>query len=94
MAIKVDRKEMVKGLEAIKAVVPKKPTKDVLSFVLLEAKGGEFTLTGTDMARRIEYRIAIDRADSGKALMPLGKLLAILKKRKNLPTDIMNQEFI
>ncbi len=80
MQFSIDRDALLKPLQLVSGVVERRQTLPVLSNVLLELKGSELSLTGTDLEVELIGRVEVGQAkQEGAITVPARKLLDICK---------------
>ena len=80
MQFKISREALLKPLQMASGVVERRQTLPILSNVLLVLRGGELSLTGTDLEVELIGRTAVaDEAQGGEVTVPARKLLDICK---------------
>ena len=76
----ISREAFLKPLQLVSGVVERRQTLPVLSNVLLDLKGSELSLTGTDLEVELVGRVTVDQTHkSGAVTIPARKLLDICK---------------
>lgn len=84
MKLTVNQEQFVKPLQLVNSVIERRQTLAVLSNVLVNAKNGQCTLTGTDMEVEIVASLETQTELEGEITIPAKKLLDICK---SLPAD-------
>ena len=79
MKFSVVREALLKPLQLVAGVVERKQTMPVLANVLLEVKGNELTLTGSDLEVELVGHIKLDECQEGRITVPARKLMDICK---------------
>ncbi len=80
MQFSIDRDALLKPLQLVSGVVERRQTLPVLSNVLLDLKGSELSLTGTDLEVELIGRVEVAQASQeGAITVPARKLLDICK---------------
>lgn len=80
MKFTISREALLQPLQLVAGVVEKRHTLAVLSNVLLEVKGQQLTLTGTDLEVELIARIALEEvAQEGEITVPGKKLMDICR---------------
>jgi DNA polymerase-3 subunit beta len=76
----ISREAFLKPLQLVSGVVERRQTLPVLSNVLLDLKGSELSLTGTDLEVELVGRVIVNQAHvPGAVTLPARKLLDICK---------------
>lgn len=78
MKFSADRETLLAPLQAVMGVVERKQTMPVLANVLLAARNGRLTITGTDLEVELVASTAVE-LDSGETTLPGRKLLDIVR---------------
>ena len=87
MHFTISREALLKPLQLVAGVVERRQTLPVLSNVLLEVRGQQLSLTGTDLEVELIGRVMLDdRAVDGEITVPARKLMDICK---SLPSDAL-----
>lgn len=87
MHFTIPREALLKPLQLVAGVVERRQTLPVLSNVLLEVRGQQLSLTGTDLEVELVGRVMLDeRAVDGEITVPARKLMDICK---SLPADAL-----
>jgi len=84
MKFKVAREALLKPLQVVGGVIEKRQTLPVLSNVLVTVRGGEITLTGSDLEVELKARARIEEGDDLETTLPGRKFLDICRM---LPDD-------
>lgn len=84
MKFHINREQLVKPLQQVASVVEKRQTLPVLSNVLMEVKGQQLVLIGSDMEIEMIARLPLVGGEEGATTVPARKLLDICK---SLPAD-------
>ncbi|MGF1642844.1 MAG: DNA polymerase III subunit beta [Thiotrichales bacterium] len=79
MKVKVDRSQLLDGLQKIMGAVEKRNTMPALAHVLFEVSDNGITLTGTDLEIMLRSHVPYLEGDRFNALLPGRKLLDICK---------------
>jgi DNA polymerase-3 subunit beta len=69
----------LKPLAQVVNVVERRQTLPVLANLLVQVKGGQLSLTGTDLEVEMVSRIAVDDAQDGETTIPARKLFEIVR---------------
>ena len=69
MKTTIEQKELLKALNAVKTVVPRKPHLPALTNVLLDVNAGKMTITGTDMKNTIQVEVKAETTHPGTLLV-------------------------
>jgi len=80
MEFKINRFNFEKILNSIVKLIPPKSTHTVLQNIILETKGNNLNIEGTDLDIFVKKTIACDVKKDGKALLPGKKLLEIARE--------------
>ncbi len=80
MKLSVTRDSLHQGLGAVAATIPTKTTLPVLSNILLEAKDGGLTLSGTDLDISVAVRIDAEVSKPGAVTVPARKFAEIARE--------------
>jgi len=80
MKITVSRDSFQKALQKVTSIIGSRSTLPILANILLEAEGGELTLTTTDLEVRVTTKIPVNVEREGKTTIPAKKLLALVSK--------------
>lgn len=79
MRFSLQREAFLKPLAQVVNVVERRQTLPVLANLLAEVKGGQLSLTGTDLEVEMVARCAIDDAQDGEVTIPARKLFEIVR---------------
>lgn len=80
MKFVISREAFLRPLQLVAGVVEKRQTLPVLANVLLEVKGQQLSLTGTDLEVELVGRVELDEAgDDGEITVPAKKLMDICR---------------
>lgn len=80
MKIAIDRDSLLKPLQTVAGVVERRQTLPVLANVLLNLKGNELILTGTDLEIELQGRVVLEHiTEPGTITVPARKLLDICR---------------
>ena len=80
MNVKINRKELLAGLQDVVGVAEKTTTMPILSCVLLSAEKDKLTISATEIKTSIIAGIAAETIEDGKVALPARKLLEIIKE--------------
>jgi len=80
MKIKINRDALIKPLQQVAGVVERRQTLPVLSNVLLQVEGEQFSVTGTDLEVELVARIKVINAEPGEVTVPARKLMDICRE--------------
>ena len=80
MKLKIQRSELLSSLQRVQGVVEKRNTMPVLANILLEAKGKELTLFGTDLEIGIKDALSADISEEGGITVSARKLYEIIRE--------------
>ena len=69
MKTTIEQKELLKALNAVKTVVPRKPHLPALTNVLLDVSAGKMTITGTDMKNTAQVEVKAETTYPGTLLV-------------------------
>lgn len=93
MKIKIDQKDLLKGLQGIASVVPSKTSLPILSTFLLDSDGnGKITLTANDLDVSVTNTLSCDATGSGSLAVPGKKFFEIIRSLPSDPVTINAQE--
>jgi DNA polymerase III subunit beta len=84
MRFSIKRDDLLKPLQAVHGVVERRQALPILSNVLIRAKDGVLSLTGTDNEVELVARCSVDDMDNGEITVPARKFLDICR---SLPGD-------
>ena len=79
MRFSLQREVFLKPLAQVVNVVERRQTLPVLANLLVQVKGGQLSLTGTDLEVEMVSRIAVDDAQDGETTIPARKLFEIVR---------------
>lgn len=79
MKFEITRENLLSGLQKIIGVIERRQTLPVLSNVLLQIKGKQLTLTGTDLEIQLVATTLLVEESGGEITIPARKLLDICK---------------
>ncbi|MDT8435761.1 MAG: DNA polymerase III subunit beta [Gemmatimonadota bacterium] len=88
MKLSVTRDSLQAGLGAVAATIPARTTLPVLSNILLEAKEGSLTLSGTDLDISVSVRIDAEVEESGSVTLPARKFAEIARELPDAPVHL------
>lgn len=80
MKIEFDRNQFLKGLQRIGSVAERKTTMPILGNILLEAKGGQLTISATDLEIGVQSSCPAKVLTEGKVCTPAHNLTDIVKQ--------------
>ena len=80
MQFTIERSTLLRSLTHVQGVVERRTTIPILSNVLLQANGGKFGLTATDMDLAIIEGVAADVSQDGSTTVPAHTLYDIVRK--------------
>ena len=94
MKIKVERRELLKGLQRVQGVVEKRNTMPILSNILMDAEGGgdSFSLFATDMEIAIQGSYPAEVIEKGKTTLSARKVYEIIKELPEGPVTLHQLE--
>ena len=79
MRFSLQREVLLKPLAQVVNVVERRQTLPVLANLLAQVKGGQLSLTGTDLEVEMVARCAVDDAQDGETTIPARKLFEIVR---------------
>jgi DNA polymerase-3 subunit beta len=79
MRFSLQREVFLKPLAQVVNVVERRQTLPVLANLLVQVKGGQLSLTGTDLEVEMVARQAVDDAQDGETTIPARKLFEIVR---------------
>lgn len=88
MKLSVTRDSLHTGMGAVSATIPTKTTLPVLSNILLEAKDGKLTLSGTDLDISVCVSIDAEVESEGSVTVPAKKFAEIARELPAAPVHI------
>jgi len=88
MKLSVTRDSLHTGMGAVSATIPTKTTLPVLSNILLEAKDGKLTLSGTDLDISVSVSIDAEVDTEGSVTVPAKKFAEIARELPAAPVHI------
>ena len=80
MKFKIVRSKFLEGLKSVQGIVAGKGSLPILQNVLLEAKGGELTMTTTDLDISIRASVACEVINEGGSTIPVKFLFNAISK--------------
>ena len=80
MKFKVEKANLIDGLQKVSSVIGTRTTLPILSEVMVEAKDNSLVLTATDLEIRITMKIQAEVIEQGKTALPPKILLSIIRK--------------
>ncbi|MEJ2482691.1 MAG: DNA polymerase III subunit beta [Gemmatimonadota bacterium] len=88
MKLSITRDSLHAGLGAVAATIPTKTTLPVLSNILLEAKDGSLSLSGTDLDISVSVRIDAEVEREGSVTVPARKFAEIARELPAAPVHL------
>jgi DNA polymerase-3 subunit beta len=88
MKLSVTRDSLHSGMGAVSATIPTKTTLPVLSNILLEAKDGKLTLSGTDLDISVSVSIEAEVETEGSVTVPAKKFAEIARELPAAPVYV------
>ena len=88
MKLSITRDSLHAGLGAVAATIPAKTTLPVLSNILLEAKEGSLSLSGTDLDISVSVKIDAEVEREGSVTVPARKFAEIARELPAAPVHI------
>jgi len=88
MKLSVTRDSLHTGMGAVSATIPTKTTLPVLSNILLDAKDGKLTLSGTDLDISVSVSIDAEIEVEGSVTVPAKKFAEIARELPAAPVHI------
>ena len=79
MRFSLTREALLKPLQQVVNVVERRQTLPVLANLLAQVRGGQLSLTGTDLEVEMVARQAVDDAQDGETTIPARKLFEIVR---------------
>jgi DNA polymerase-3 subunit beta len=79
MRFSLQREVFLKPLAQVVNVVERRQTLPVLANLLVQVKGGQLSLTGTDLEVEMVSRVGVDDAQDGETTIPARKLFEIVR---------------
>lgn len=79
MRFSLSREALLKPLQQVVGVVERRQTLPVLSNLLVEVRGVELSLTGTDLEVEMVARAVVEDAEDGETTIPARKLFEIVR---------------
>ena len=79
MRFSLQREVFLKPLTQVVNVVERRQTLPVLANLLVQVRGGQLSLTGTDLEVEMVARVAVDDAEDGETTIPARKLFDIVR---------------
>ncbi len=80
MKFSINREALVKPLQQVAGVVERRQTLPVLSNLLLQVRGSELAMTGTDLEVELIGRVPVTEAEDGDITVPARKLMDICRE--------------
>jgi DNA polymerase III subunit beta len=87
MKFQIQKRDFLRGLNAVQSVSGRRSTLPILSHVLLELKKDSLFLTGTDLETGIREELPVQGEIEGKASVSAKKLYEIVRE---LPEDVIH----
>ena len=88
MKLSVTRDSLHSGMGAVSATIPTKTTLPVLSNILLDARDGKLTLSGTDLDISVSVSIDAEVEKEGSVTVPAKKFAEIARELPAAPVHI------
>ena len=88
MKLSVTRDSLHSGMGAVSATIPTKTTLPVLSNILLDARDGKLTLSGTDLDISVSVSIDAEVEEEGSVTVPAKKFAEIARELPAAPVHI------
>jgi len=79
MRFSLSREALLKPLQQVVGVVERRQTLPVLSNFLVQVRGGELSLTGTDLEVEMVARAVVEDSQDGETTIPARKLFEIVR---------------
>jgi len=92
MNFTVAQDELYESLHKVVGVVPQKTTISILTCILLELKGNQLSLTGTDLEISATLSLSVKGSEDGTAAIPARLFLEIVRELPNIPLNITTDE--
>jgi DNA polymerase-3 subunit beta len=89
MNFTITRQSLHKGLAAVSASIPTKTTLPVLSNILLEARDGRISMSGTDLDVAVRVQVPAEVGELGSLTAPGKKLQEIVKELPDRPVEVV-----
>lgn len=80
MKIKINRGQLLKGLQTVQGVAQERTTLPIISNTLIEAGGDSLRFTATDLDVTIACSVEASVQNQGRTTLPIKKLVAIIKE--------------
>ena len=80
MKFSINRETLLKPLQQVAGVVERRQTLPVLSNLLLQVKGAELSITGTDLEVELIGRAEVSKAEDGEVTAPTRKMVDICRE--------------
>lgn len=80
MKFSINRESLVKPLQQVAGVVERRQTLPVLSNLLLQVKGNELSMTGTDLEVELIGRVEVANTEDGEVTVPARKMVDICRE--------------
>ncbi len=96
MKLKINKEEILKGLQRIQGVVEKKNTMPILSNMLLTAEGSSIEIIATDLEIGLRGRYAADVEKPGSVTVSAKKMFEIVRElpAENIQINVENSNWI
>ena len=88
MKFKITRDNLQQGLAAVSASIPTRTTLPVLSNILIEAKDGAVTMSGTDLDIAVSVQVPAETDETGALTVPAKKLQELARELPEHPVRI------
>ena len=88
MKLKITRDNLQQGLAAVSASIPTRTTLPVLSNILIEAKDGAVTMSGTDLDIAVSVQVPAEVDEEGALTVPAKKLQELARELPEHPVRI------
>jgi DNA polymerase-3 subunit beta len=92
MNFTVAQDELYESLHKVVGVVPQKTTISILTCILLELKGDQLSLTGTDLEISATLSLSVKGSEDGTSAIPARLFLEIVRELPNIPLNIATDE--
>ena len=88
MKIKVNRDEILEGLQKVQSIVSPRTTLPILSNILVQADAGKLTLTATDLEVTVQTSIVADVVKGGGSTLPAKRVYSVFRELPNHDIEI------
>lgn len=89
MKLHCHKASLATAFQVVSGVVPARTPKEILKNVMLQARDGVATLSGTDLEIGIRYEIpGVEIETSGDALLPAARMISILRELTEGTVDL------